>query len=86
MDLMDHVYTRHTLHRVAIAGDHVLQSLYGVVQEKVTDLIRWIREQDVDNGSTRTSLRAVQWNTQLECWTGHCRGIGFCENLNLRWT
>jgi hypothetical protein len=31
-DLMDHVYAQHTLHPVAAAGDHVLQSLCGVAQ------------------------------------------------------
>jgi hypothetical protein len=59
-DLMDHVYAQHTLHPVAVAGDHVLQSLYGVAQYKVTDLRSWIRKQDVDRGSAGTSLRAVQ--------------------------
>jgi hypothetical protein len=39
-DLMDHGYARHTLHPVAAAGDHVLQSLCGVAQEKVRDLTR----------------------------------------------
>jgi hypothetical protein len=43
-DLMDHLYTRHTLHPVAVVGDHVLQSLCRVAQEEVTDLTRRIRE------------------------------------------
>jgi hypothetical protein len=59
-DLMDQVYAQHKLYPVAAAGDHVLQSLCGVAQEKVIDLISWIREQDVDRGSAGTSLRALQ--------------------------
>ena len=66
IDLMDHVYARHTLHPVAAVVDHVLQSLCRVAQEKVTDLTCGIREHDIDCGSAGISLHAVQWNFQTE--------------------